>query len=202
MRRPALVLLAAATALLVGCGGGEGEDAEEEIRVMIEAYADSDDPSACRLYSTLKMAEISTGRKGPEAFRECEESYDDGPDAADDASPRRIEADGDRATVELAFVGRVLDGQVISYALVEESGQWKFDEPLSFAVFDRDRLLLEWARAQYEEVHSRAEADLLGCAFERFERFDDEEIEKLFLRPEPEVLEQAVRLCEPRSEAA
>lgn len=203
MSRFALALLGLGAALaLPACGGSGGDIGDaEEIRAMIEAATNSDDPSSCRRFNTLHMVEESTGEKGEEAFRACEESGDEGPEPADDVKVPRIEVEGDRATVDLAFVGSVLGGQMITYVLVEEDGQWKFDESLSFVDLDRDRLLLEWARALYEEARTAAETDRLGCAIERVERFSDAELERLFLRPDPEVLVEIVRVCETRGQS-
>jgi len=102
--RGRLLLIAAATALLAGCGGGEDGDAEGEVTALIEVTAITTNPAACTSYFTLKFVEQVTKVPGPRAIEACQASMREEP-AADSVTVSEIEVDGNRGAVVAAYEG-------------------------------------------------------------------------------------------------
>lgn len=92
------------------------------------------------------------------------------PDAA--MSYRVIEIDGDSATAEAAFTGSFLDGQSVDLALVEEGDQWKLDELVGFAEFDREVFLDRFGAGLAEDPEVGAQAD---CVIGNLERLSEQQ---------------------------
>ena len=135
-RGPWLALaLAAGLLLLAGCGGdGDGGDEDEASDAAVEALT-STDPSVCTDRLTEQYRQQTQLSKGDFAIKACEQELEF--TAADSAEVRNIEIDGDKATVDVAHTGSAFDGQVVSYEMVKEDGEWKLDLLTGFADFNR-----------------------------------------------------------------
>lgn len=188
--------------LLAGCGGGGGDLGDEErIRAVIEASAMSTYPADCTRYATLNLLEQNTKMRGRAAVVACEEGALEGSSTPDAVWPRDIEVDGERATARVAIEGGPSGGQTVDMALVEVDGQWKVHELLSFAIFDREQMVLETGRKMLEKVSSAEEADVVTCIIGELEKLSDADLEALALDPSLEPVLDLLRPCEPRSES-
>lgn len=199
-----LVLFGLAAALVLpACGGGDGGDAgdEEEIRAVIEASAMSTYPADCTRYLTLNMLEQNTKLRGRAAIQECEATAIETP-VPDAVWSSDIEVDGERATARVDFEGGASDGQAYDIALREIDGQWKLHEILSFAVFDREQMILETGRQGLERARSAEDVDFATCIIGELEKLSDADLEALVLDPSQEPLLELVRPCMPRSASA
>ena len=141
---PFLCLLAFCFAL-PGCGSG-GESDEDKIVKVIETSATSDDPADCRELSTQAFLEQTEWSEGAEAFTDCEDEAGDLIGELDSLEVSNIEVKGSKATADVAFQGATYDGQMLSIALVEQSGDWKLNEVVGFADLDQEKLAQSIAR--------------------------------------------------------
>lgn len=119
-----------ALALLPACGGDDEQEIRSAIRDLQQAFARQDGPAICGALTEAGREHIGT--LGHDPREPCGENIwmllD--PDAKADAretgrerGPRRIEVDGDRATV----VVRLGPGSVGRVPLAKEDGEWKVD---------------------------------------------------------------------------
>ncbi|HZO06147.1 MAG TPA: hypothetical protein VFB52_07145 [Solirubrobacterales bacterium] len=190
-----------AALVLSACGDGEEGDAAQ-IEATITASATSRDPADCRRYRTQRMLEQATKVRGEVAIEACEETMLEDWERPTSVEVTRIEVDGDEATAQVATVGGVYSEQEVLIALVEEDGTWMEDEFLGFAVFDREAFLLEFGREIMERARTRAHANANACVVGLMEQLSDAEIEAVLVDPSPQVFEDFVRPCEPRSARA
>jgi hypothetical protein len=198
----ALAALLGSALLLAACGGAEDGGDEEKIRAVIEASAMSTYPADCTRYGTLNLLEQSTKMRGREAVLACEENALEESSTPDAVWPRDIEVDGERATARVAIEGGPSGGQTIDMALVEVDGQWKLHELLSFAVFDREQMILETGRQGLEQARSEEDVDCATCVIDELEKLSDADLEALVLDPSREPLLALVQPCVPRSATA
>jgi len=148
------------------------------------------------------MLEQATKVRGEVAIEACEETMLEDWERPTSVEVTRIEVDGDEATAQVATVGGVYSEQEVLIALVEEDGTWMEDEFLGFAVFDREAFLLEFGREIMERARTRAHANANACVVGLMEQLSDAEIEAVLVDPSPQVFEDFVRPCEPRSARA
>jgi hypothetical protein len=128
-----LGLLAAALLAIAGCGGNDEDDASS----AAEEALTSTDPASCEELQTENYRQQIQLSKGEYALAACQQELS--LSAADSAEVTDVSVDGDTATVNVAHTGAAFDGQVLTYEMVKEDGQWKLNELLGFADFDMDR---------------------------------------------------------------
>jgi outer membrane lipoprotein-sorting protein len=124
-------LLTAALVTLASCGGNDEDDAS----AAAEEALTSTDPSSCTELQTENYRQQIQLSSGEFAITACQQELS--LTAADSAEVTRVEVDGDTATVDVAHTGSAFDGQVISYEMVKDDGQWKLDLLAGFAEFDK-----------------------------------------------------------------
>jgi len=127
----ALMLLGIALGAMVGCGGNDEDDAS----AAAEEALTSTDPSSCTDLLTENYRQQIQLSSGEFAINACEQELY--LTAADSAEVTRVEVDGDTAIVDVAHTGASLDGQVITYEMVKEDGEWKLNELIGIADFDK-----------------------------------------------------------------
>jgi hypothetical protein len=159
---------------VAGCGGA-GDIAEDEIRKVIERAVRSNDPSDCRTLQTQDFREQTTGERGQEALRECQEEIrEDDPGAA--VRIAKVSVDGDTADARFRGTGGQIDGQELGVELVEVEGRWKLDR-----IADADISRPEYDRALRKDLTSGRDAltsSVADCVLRRFSRISDSEIER------------------------
>jgi hypothetical protein len=185
---------------LLGCGGngdhGSGGAGEQAVRSTIESSAFSDDPASCRrLYTQEYLERMAAGAEGEAALRACEGLVSEG----NQVQPREVEisdvrAGGAKASADVGFTGGTLDGQTITFALVEAQGDWRIDRMVKFVEFDRDRLL-EGLKRQTTEATTARDRQLQSCMLERFEELDDLELQSLALNANPQGVYRIAAEC-------
>jgi hypothetical protein len=192
-------LLAALSALvlaLAACGGdGDGEPSadEQEIIDAITASATSGDPAACTEFQTQRFTEqVSGGATGQEAVKQCERDAADTP--AEEIEVTNVEIDGDSATAEGAITGSFFDGQTIDVATVREGDQWKLDELVGFAEFDREAFTTSFE----EEISSDEEVprEAVDCVTQQIEEQSDDQLQAFLLGTDPKAEDAIFAPCE------
>jgi hypothetical protein len=118
-----------------GCGGS-GPSEVERVEATIRTALLDRDPSKCTEYATEAFLEQSTNETGKAALRKCEEEARDKIGEIEAVTVSGVEVEGSTATADAALRGGTLDRQTLVYSLLEEDGQWKFDQALRFAKFD------------------------------------------------------------------
>ncbi|HEX7278123.1 MAG TPA: hypothetical protein VF255_00740 [Solirubrobacterales bacterium] len=199
MRRLSLVSLFALSLALVACGGESNEEkvvktieVEDRIIEAIDRALVSTDPDACTEQMTQAFNEQKF-REGGDAVESCEQN------ARAEESPNPpveviyVELEGSKATAALDTPNT----QPLILALVEEDGDWKLDEFVRFAEFDRDK----WLKEQRENLESGGEYALepqvVDCIVDAYHEMSRPEIEEMILggsaRPELEIGERCER---------
>jgi hypothetical protein len=180
--------------LALGACGGDDDDSsadEDQITTAIEAAAVSGDPVACTEAQTQNFLEQTIGATGEDAVKQCEEEAAE--TIADEVEVSNVEIDGDTATADAAVTGSVFDGQTLELALVNDGDQWKLDDFVGFAEFDRDALTASFI----ENVQSdpQASPQVVDCLEGQFEQVSDEELQSFFTEPESSVGEEIFGPC-------
>jgi hypothetical protein len=189
-----LAALLALTVALAACGGDDGEPSadEQEIIDAITAAAISGDPAACTQYQTQRFTEqVGGDATGQDAVEQCERDAADTP--AEEIEVTNVEVDGDSATAEGAITGSFFDGQTIDVALVKEGDQWKLDDLVGFAEFDRDAFTASFEEelASDEEVSPEA----VDCVTQRIEAQSDQTLQDFLLGTDPEAEDAIFEPC-------
>lgn len=185
---PIAVLAALA---LAACGGGEGD--EDAVIDVIKTSATSTDPADCEALSTLAFMEQTTGSNGDEAVEECESDAEDESGDPDEVEVAEVEIEGTDASADVTFVGGNFDNQALTVGLVEADGDWKLDEIVGFASFDRESMV-----ASFDE--SLAEAGDVSdqqreCIVEGMEGLSDSELEGLVIRSDQSTVAGIIEEC-------
>lgn len=192
MKRLLLLVPALALALVLSaCGGSESD--EDKIVSAIEASATSSDPADCEALGTVAFMEQTAGGSGKEAVRKCEEETKDTSGDPDSVEVSEIQVDGSDATADAKFVGGNFDGQTLTIALVDESGDWKLDQLVGFVDFKRDGLI-----GSFEESLSEGDeipAAVRSCILEGLEELTDEELESLVINNEEDAFVELAEEC-------
>ena len=118
-------LVAAAVAVLAGCGGDDREEAQQTVREFVQATDEHNADRFCGDLVTQEFLEQTTGATGEQATGECRRQLRStrGVDVRL-VRIRRTEIDGDHATVTAALEiqGR---RQTQVLRLEKEDGDWK-----------------------------------------------------------------------------
>jgi ABC-type glycerol-3-phosphate transport system substrate-binding protein len=187
---PALLLALALG--LAACGGGESD--EDKIVSMIEESATSTDPAICKETQTQAFMEQTSSASGGAAVKECEEETKSGESNPDSVNVSKVEADGGKATADVAFKGGSFDKQTVEVALVEEDGDWKLDELTGFAKFDSAAFV--GALAKQLEEEPEIESRVSGCIVEGLEEAPEEELEALVIENNTQPIVELAESCE------
>jgi ABC-type glycerol-3-phosphate transport system substrate-binding protein len=188
---PALLLALALG--LAACGGGESD--EDKIVSIIEESATSTDPAICKETQTQAFMEQSSGGAGGKAaVKECEEETKSGESNPDSVNVSKVEADGGKATADVAFKGGNFDKQTVEVALVEEDGDWKLDELTGFAKFDSAVFVAALAKQLEEEP--QIEPRVSSCIVEGLEEAPEEELEALVIESNTQPIVELAKSCE------
>lgn len=166
---PALLLLVLGFA---ACGGGESD--EEAIVNAIDYVFVSTDPDACTEQMTRVFSEQMFRHDGPEAVESCEQNARAEESPNRPVTVRKVKVDGSRATAELGTAY----AEPFTVALVEEDGDWKLDEMVGYARFDKG----DWLRREREageEVYSQSEQPILDCILAAYREMSRAEIEEI-----------------------
>jgi ABC-type glycerol-3-phosphate transport system substrate-binding protein len=189
-----LPVLALVLALgLAACGGG-GESDEDKITSTIENAATSTDPAVCDETQTLAFMEQTTGGKGKEAEKECEQEAEAGTEQPESVAVSKVEVDGERATANAAFKGGGLSGQTAEVALVEDGGEWKLDELVGFAKFNPEGLVKVFSKQLEEEPN--LEPEVAECIISGIEELPDSALESIVVENNNEPVVEIVEGCE------
>jgi hypothetical protein len=198
LRKSHLVLLPAlllALALGFAACGGSGESDEDKIVSTIEEAATSTDPAICKETQTQAfMEQTSGGASGGAAVKECEEETKSGEGKPDSVKVSEVEADGGKATAEVAFEGGLFDGQTLEVALVEADGDWKLNELTGFAKFDPEGLVNAFAKQIEEEPE--IEPETAACFVEGLEGLSSSELESVVIENNTEPFGEIAEGCE------
>jgi hypothetical protein len=190
-----LCALAALALVLSACGSDERDERDEDKVVkVVEAALTRTDPADCKELKTRAYSEQSFRTEGVEAVESCEQN------ARAEESPNEIgevtnvKVNGARATADVADA--TAGGQGFAVGLIEEDGDWKLNEIVSFAGFDRDKLLEEQKEA-FEGADPAFEPQEVDCILKAFRGLSRSEWEDLMIggsaRPEIEIYER----CQP-----
>lgn len=195
-RALAAVLLAVAAASLAGCGGNGGEGPEAAVEATLVAAGTSGDPADCARLHTQRFLDERSLEPGEAAIVNCELETVASQDAvAETVTVSGVDLDGEAASADAAFRGGNLDGQRISFALVEESGLWKVDAIVAFVRFDREGLLEAISAEMVELAKESGEAGAAACALGWFEGRDDATLEATVTEPDPGALLELFEAC-------
>lgn len=190
---PAFLLALVVSAGVAACGGGESD--EEKITSVIEKAATSSDPAVCEETQTQSFMEQTSYEEGKQAALEnCEEEAKETASNAESVDVSEIEFEGEFATATAAFNGGSLDGQAMVLSLVAKEGDWKIDEAVEFAGFDREKMI-----AQFEKSFAEQEAlepAVIECTIEGAEEMSDSELEGLLLESPVPLVEVAEECSE------
>jgi ABC-type glycerol-3-phosphate transport system substrate-binding protein len=187
---PALLLALALG--LAACGGGESD--EDKIVSMIEESATSTDPAICKEAQTQAFMEQTSSASGGAAVKECEEETKSGESNPDSVNVSEVEADGGKATADVAFKGGNFDKQTVEVALVEEDGDWKLDELTGFAKFDSAAFV--GALAKQLEEEPEIESRVSSCIVEGLEEAPEEELEALVIENNTQPIVELAESCQ------
>jgi hypothetical protein len=187
-----LAVLAALS--LAACGGGSESD-EDKITDVITEAAVEEKPEHCTELLTQKFNEQTQKVSGEEAVEECEEEAEDG-DNAEAVEVTNVQVNGGGAKADVAFTGSDFDGQTLTVALVEDGDQWKLDEVVGFAKFDREKLLSGLGESLEEDSEGGKEAEVSECVLEGLEELDDESLESIFVSPSAEAIVELAEACQ------
>jgi ABC-type glycerol-3-phosphate transport system substrate-binding protein len=185
-------LLVALALGLTACGGGESD--EDKVIETIETAATSTDPAVCDETQTLSFIEQTTGSKGKEAKKECEQEAKAGENQPDSVKVSKVEVDGESATANAEFKGGLFDAQTLELALVGEDGDWKLDELTGFAKFDSEKLVDAFAEQIEEEPE--IEPKTASCFVKGLEGLSDSELESIVVDSNTEVFGEIAQGCE------
>jgi len=188
---PALLL---AFALGLSACGGSSESDEDKITTAIEDAATGTDPAVCGETQTLAFMEQTTGGKGKEAEKECEQEAKAGTSQPEAVTVSKVAVNGEKATADAAFKGGNLDGQTVEVALVEEGGDWKLDELTGFAKFDSAGLVKVFSEQLEEEPNLEPEA--AKCIIEGIEELPDSALESIVVENNNEPVVEVAESCE------
>lgn len=178
---------------LAACGGDDGgSEDEDQITEAIENSASEADASACTEFQTQNFVEQTSGGTGEEAVERCRESQQEEP-LADSVDVSDIEIDGDSANAVAALSGGFIDGQSLELGLANEGGQWKLDELVGFAEFDREKYVDTIVEGIGEETGGAQE--IQTCVRQRIEEVSDEELQETFLGNDDTVFERSLAPC-------
>ena len=176
------------------CGGSGGD--EGEIEEAIETSATTTDPADCKKLNTQQFMEQTTRESGNAAVEECEEEAKEDK-GAESVSVSAVEVDGSDATADAALSGGHLDGQALKLALVKDGDQWKLDEVVEFAKFNKAKLI-EVLEEGLSEPGSEVDPKLGGCIVEAFKQGSQAEVEELVFGKSPQALEEVFEACSSR----
>jgi hypothetical protein len=178
---------------LAACGGDDGgSEDEDQITEAIEKSASEADASACTEFQTQNFVEQTSGGTGEEAVERCRESQQEEP-LADSVDVSDIEIDGDSANAVAALSGGFIDGQSLELGLAKEGGQWKLDELVGFAEFDREKYVDTIVQGIGEETGGAQE--IQTCVRQRIEEVSDEQLQETFLGNDDTVFERSLAPC-------
>jgi len=178
---------------LAACGGDDGgSEDEDQITEAIEKSASEADASACTEFQTQNFVEQTSGGTGEEAVERCRESQQEEP-LADSVDVSDIEIDGDSANAVAALSGGFIDGQSLELGLANEGGQWKLDELVGFAEFDREKYVDTIVQGIGEETGGAQE--IQTCVRQRIEEVSDEQLQETFLGNDDTVFERSLAPC-------
>lgn len=193
MRRLFLSCLVIVSALaLAACGSGGGNSDESEIEAAVEASATSSKPADCKKFNTQKFMEQTTRSEGAEAVKTCEKEASEG-SGADSAAVSNVEADGSKATADVALTGGSLGGQEVEVALLKEGDQWKLDELTGFAKFDQAQVLATF-KEEFEKS-SEVSKTLSSCIISSFEKAPQAKLEDALLSGSTKGFEELAGSC-------
>ena len=178
---------------LAACGGDDGgSEDEDQITEAIEKSASEADASACTEFQTQNFVEQTSGGTGEEAVERCRESQREEA-LADSVDVSDIEIDGDSAGAVAALTGGFVDGQSLELGLAKEDGQWKLDELVGFAEFDRAKYVDTIVEGIGEETGGAQE--IQTCVRQRTEEVSDEQLQATFLGNDDTVFERSLAPC-------
>ena len=123
-KRIAVLVLALAAALVVGCGGGDDGDSgspEDAVQAFFDASKSEDAEAACASLTTDSQDLAAAGEDS------CEASFEKSVSSGQSNVPGSIEigdvtTEGDTATVPVTA-----DGEETTFDVVQEDGSWKID---------------------------------------------------------------------------
>ena len=171
-RLAAAILIAVGLLTLAACGGNDEDDASD---AAVEAVT-STDPAVCTDRMTEQYRQQIQLSQGDFAIKACQQELRF--TAADSAEVTNIELDGDTATVDIAYTGSAFDGQVVSYEMVKEDGEWKLDLLTGFAEFDQAAFADALDRLAKETVNRRQPG--LDCYNDQLKALSEQQLEKLY----------------------
>lgn len=178
---------------LAACGGDDGgSEDEDQITEAIEKSATEADPAACTEFQTQNFVEQTSGATGEEAVERCREGQQEEP-LAESVDVSEIEINGDSASAVAALNGGFIDGQSLELGLVDEAGQWKLDELVGFADFDREKYVDSIVQGIGEETGGAQE--IQNCIRQRIEEVSDEQLQGTFLDDDDTVFERNLAPC-------
>ncbi len=170
------LLLIASVLALAACGGGSDETAKVE--EVVETSATSTDPADCKKLETKGFMEQVSQERGRAALAECEEEAENGENAESvEISNVEVAGAGATADVVLSGGGASLEGQTLKVALVKDGDQWKLNEVVEFAKFDKAKLV-EGVEKEIEKS-GELSSKFAACFIEAFKRADQAEVEEL-----------------------
>jgi hypothetical protein len=182
---------------LGGCGGngGGGSDGNQsrgdngdqayhgngdQIAHVINESFTSSDPNKCTAFHTQQYLEQVQGLKGEAAVEFCQRTAALG-NAKSVTSSSFFK--GDTAIAKVAITGSELGGQTLVIRLVKDGDQWKLDQAIRFASFDREA----WNSAASETLRELGlSVRAVNCVMAQSKRFSDSEVQDAYLgHPRP-----------------
>jgi hypothetical protein len=146
---PRVTILAVLAAVLAvaGCGGSGGSGGSTATRAVsgnerdqivsaISTSVTSTDPGDCIKLETQRFLEQIHFTKGADAIKACRQDAPDTSDDPDSVDVTGVQANGARATANVAFHGGSFDGSTLSVALTRDGDQWKMDQITAVPTFD------------------------------------------------------------------
>jgi hypothetical protein len=157
---------------------------ENRVTRTIGKLLSSKDPTLCLEVATQRFLERNTRRDGIAAIEACNAVVHARRNLTNVVRVTDVVVEGSRATgnAEVLTKGLGLEGQVLTFELVEERGYWRVDRSLGFAKLDRFALtkgVLEGVSAVGGDV-TRSMTECVSVVLDRLPRT---EVESLLLYP-------------------
>ncbi len=157
---------------------------ENRVTRTIGRLLSSKDTSLCLEVATQRFLEQNTRRDGVAAVEACTAVVNARRNLTNVVRVTNVTVEGSRATgnAEVLTKGLGLEGQVLTFELVEERGYWRVDRSLGFAKLDRFALtkgVLEAVSAVGVEVTR----SMTACVSAVLDRLPRGEVESLLLYP-------------------
>jgi hypothetical protein len=180
-------------AVLAGCGDGGDDEAEAEIRDVLEIVLTTADPEQCGLFTPNAFEQLAPDvARSKDPSKACAEAISDAA-SAKSIEISEVEVDGSEATATVTPDGGTYAGATVTIGLVEDDG-WKLDAVTGLEIEDREAYLASYAENAVGV--SFVDAEEGRCLSGEIEaNATDEDLERAVVAGEKGFLYDAVVTC-------